>query len=244
MNDKTRLDNNVAEYLAPTPDRVVDQKIMAMVCEFLIDKLEGKQVLEMGVGDQVMTPMLVSRYPAVTTIDGSQQLLDAMRRRLVVESKAWTGVCTLFEEYVPERKFDLVFCTYVLEHVDNVSAVLRHAKLHWLQPGGRIAIVVPHALSLHRRLARVMGMIKCLNDLGKTDARMDHRRCMTCFDLEQEIACAGLHVDDKAGLFCKPLPNKDLCHLTEQQLQGLFTLGRELPIEYAAAIYYLAVKSD
>lgn len=238
MDPKSELDTMKDEYLSPTPDRSVDQKILELISDFVVAKVTGERILELGVGDQVWTPKLVGRFADVTSIDGSAELLAAMQRRLA--GKRWTPIRSLFEEYEPDQPFDTILATYVLEHVDNPSMILGLAHRIWLKDGGRLIVVVPHALSLHRRLAVKMGLASYPGELGDTDRRMGHKRCLTCYEMEKLIVDAGFGVVEKKGMFTKVLPNSMLVQCSDEQLRGMFELGLELPIEYAAAIYFLA----
>ena len=243
MNEsKGDLESISTEYLEPTPDRVVDQRIFELISDFVIPRLDGRRVLELGVGDQVWTPKLISRFEEVTTVDACQNLLDQLSKQL--DSSRWTPVCSFFEDYEPEERFDGMLATYVLEHVDSAVGVLERARTHWLRPGGRIAVVVPHALSLHRRLAVKMGLLAHPAELGETDVRMGHTRCYTCFEMERCLVEAGFSILEKHGMFSKLLPNRLMANFTDQQLKGMFDLGLDLPMEYSAAIYYLAEASS
>jgi len=238
MDVREELDRMTHEYLAPSPDRKVDQTILQFVSDFVISRLEGDRVLELGVGDQVWTPKLVEIFREVVTVDGSRELLAAMERKL--SEKRWTPVCTLFEDYVPERRFDSVIATYVLEHVDDPLRILKLARTRWLHRRGKIAIVVPHALSLHRRLAVKMGLISHPAGLGDTDRRVGHKRCFTCHELASLVVEAGFRIVQEQGMLTKLLPNAQLVGCSEEQLRGMFALGLDMPIDYAAAIFILA----
>jgi 2-polyprenyl-3-methyl-5-hydroxy-6-metoxy-1,4-benzoquinol methylase len=237
-----RLDANNMVYLQPTDDRQIDQLFMKLVCEFCMDYANGENVLEMGAGDQVMTPLLCKKYKSVTTIEGSQTLLENLRDKLS-STQNWRGIHTLFEDYIPQDRYDLVLCTYVLEHVEYPSDVLRLIADKWLTPDGNVVIVVPHALSLHRRLAQQIGLVSHLSELGSTDVALEHFHCFSFVEMEKLIAQSGLRIKKRSGMFCKPLPNIDLSALSQRQLEGLFRLGCELPIEYSAALFYLCGKS-
>ena len=180
----------------------------------------------------------MARFADVTSIDGSAELLASLQRKLT--GKRWAPVVSLFEEYKPDQPFDTVLATYVLEHVDDPLLILGLVRRMWLKEGGRLAVVVPHALSLHRRLAVKMGLTFYPGELGDTDRRMGHKRCLTCYEMEKLIVDAGFEVLEKKGMFTKVLPNSMLVHCTDEQLRGMFELGLELPIEYSAAIYFLA----
>lgn len=224
------------EYLAPTPDRQVDRRFVVHLIDWLLPRLHGHRVLECGVGDQLWTDRLVDRFPEVTSLDGSPELLAVTAARMAGRP-TWSGVCALFEAYSPTRPFDLVLMTYVLEHVADPGLVLRRAH-DWLCPGGEVVITVPHALSLHRRLAVCMGLQALPDELGPADRRVCHRRVFTWFGLEKLIVEAGFSILERRGFITKLLPNSLLVECTDAQLKGMFDLGLELPIEYSSALCY------
>lgn len=239
MSDaKKELDVIASEYTEPTPDRIVDQKFFNFISRYVVSRLTAENVLELGIGDQVWTPLLTEKFTHVTTVDGSEHLLKAMQKKLAANN--WTPVYSLFEEYEPERRYDMVLATYVLEHVDDPLLVLQLARRRWLKEGGRIVVVVPHALSLHRRLAVETGISAYPAQLGDTDRRMGHKHCFSCFDMEALIVDAGFRVIESKGMMIKVLPNRLLTELSNDQLEGLFKLGLTLPIEYSGAIYFQA----
>jgi 2-polyprenyl-3-methyl-5-hydroxy-6-metoxy-1,4-benzoquinol methylase len=238
MTDKGRFDLNQAEYLHPTPDRKVDQKVLDLVSDYVISRLSGDRILELGVGDQVWTPKLLNKCGEVVTVDGSAALLAAMKRK--VPEHRWKPVLSLFEEYEPGSRFDTVVATYIIEHVDDPALIFSLARRKWLKDGGKLVVVVPHALSLHRRLAVKMGLAAYPGELGDTDRRMEHKWCFTYSAMEELIVKAGFKILEEKGMFTKLLPNSMLVQCSDAQLRGMFELGLELPIEYSAAIYFLA----
>lgn len=243
MTDRRKqLDMIRDEYLDPSPDRRVDQTILELVSDFVVCRLTGERILELGVGDQVWTPKLMNAFADVTTVDGSAELLAAMQEKLAGEpaGRRWTPVLSLFEEYQPEQRFDTVLATYVLEHVDSPSLILELARRQWLREGGKLAVVVPNALSLHRRLAVKMGLASHPGELGDTDRRVQHKHCFTCYEMERLVVHAGFRILEKKGMFTKALPNSMLVQCSDEQLRGLFELGLELPVEYSAAICFFA----
>jgi SAM-dependent methyltransferase len=238
MTREPRSLNQIAEdYLSESPEQAVNNKIMAMTADFVIDRLPGQRILEMGVGGQVWTPRLAEHFNEVTTVDTAPRLLQVLREKL--SDRNWTGVEATFETYAPAALFDTVLCSMVLEHVDDPGEIVERAK-SWLKPGGHLAILVPHALSLHRRLAVTMGLAETPGELGPADQRLGHRRCMSFAEVEELLRLAEYQVVERSGLFAKMLPNNLLVKCSDAQLQGMFKLGTELPIEYAAVIYYLA----
>lgn len=228
---------DVETYLNPPADQQVDMFLLSAIAQLVIPRLHGPRVLEMGLGHLAWTPRLVEQFPSVTTIERSEQLIR--RARKVIAPARWNVVQSNFEEYQPTEPFDTVVATYVLEHVDDPSAILRTIR-GWLKPGGEVAIVVPNALSLHRRLAVRMGLIQSATELGSTDHLLEHHHCFTPDRIEKEIVSAGFSVREKQGLLVKSLPNALLTGCTEEQLRGLVHLGLEIPMDLTAALYYRA----
>jgi SAM-dependent methyltransferase len=177
----------------------------------------------------------------VTTLERAAELLQSLCAD--VDQTRWTGVQGEFEAFEASRSFDTVIATYVLEHVPDPDALL--ARIHgWLAPGGKAVIVVPNALSLHRRLARTMGLVDDPARLGDADLRVGHLHAFTAGRIEASIERAGFRVVDRAGLLAKSLPSALLTACSERQLRGLFDLGLDLPMEFAAILYYLVAPNE
>jgi trans-aconitate methyltransferase len=238
-NKADALSRFLPVYFDLTPDRIVDRKSIEFVADFVLSRIHGDRILELGVGDQIWTSKLVERFPDVTTVEGSAELLDALRKSLGPTTN-WHGVLSLFEDFRPDIPYDVVLATYVLEHVDDPAQILQLAHDYWLKPKGRLAIVVPHALSLHRRLAVTMGLQNYPGELGDTDRRAGHKRCLSFCEIEKLLSTQGFKIVEKKGLWTKVLPNAMLTHCSDEQLSGMFRLGLELPIEYSGTLYYLS----
>ncbi|HIK06628.1 MAG TPA: class I SAM-dependent methyltransferase [Trichormus sp. M33_DOE_039] len=242
-NFTTELEQIKAEYLNPNPGRKVDQKIINLVSEFVIPRLSGDRILELGVGDQIWTPKLLEKFASVTSIDASPGLLVSMQEKLAdhPNGKQWSSVCSFFEDYQPDELFDTVLATFVLDLVDNPSLILRLAYQNWLKPGGKLVVVVPHALSLHRRLSVKLGLASYPGEF-EPGRQLRHKHDFTCYEMAKLITEVGFEIIEQKGMFTKALPNSGLVSCSDEQLRGLFELGLDLPIEYSATIYFLAEK--
>lgn len=150
---------------------------------------------------------------------------------------------SLFEEFNPEQTFDTIVASYVLEHVEDPVGVLKQAA-GWLKPQGRILIVVPHADSLHRRLAVCMGLQQTTDTLGATDRQLGHRRVYTIAGMEQDIRQAGFAIVRRQGSLLKPLPQGMMSGFATALLEGFMKLGDDLPMEYASSIAFDCVRAS
>ncbi|WP_281051515.1 class I SAM-dependent methyltransferase [Thauera sp. GDN1] len=127
--------------------------------------------LELGPAEGIMTDLLVSTCSSLTVVDGAQKFLDSIKKK----HPKVEVVNALFEEFVPESKFDNIILGHVLEHVDNPVEILRRAS-NWLSPGGRILAAVPNSRSLHRQAAVLMGLLPFEESLNEADHHHGHRR--------------------------------------------------------------------
>lgn len=237
--EQKMLEENSSLYLAPDPGRVVDQKVSKYMVERMFPQLKGPKVLEMGFGDNYWTGHIIERFGRAYIVDASESLLEKAKE--IYGGKVTTFV-SLFETFESKEKFDTVLATFVLDHVADHMAVLRQART-WLAEDGILIIMVPHALSLHRRLAVCMGMQKEESDLGETDIQLVHRRVFTMERLERDLASLGYKVVEKGGMLSKALPQGMMTGFSDEMLKGLVELGMRLPMEYSAVLVYKCVKA-
>jgi SAM-dependent methyltransferase len=92
---------------------------------------------------------------------------------------------------------------------------------------------VPNALSLHRRLARAMGLIAHEKVPSERNLRLMQPHLFDLADLVAMLASAGFSVRDSGGYFLKPFTHAQMesiaALMTPDILDGLWQLGRELP---------------
>ena len=157
----------------------------------------------------------------------------ALQKRLELSAASFASTATTVGS---ERYF------IALEHVEDPVLVLKIAQ-NWLNAGGKLIAIVPHADSLHRRLAVAMGMLKQTDELGETDRKMGHRRVYNLANFENDIQSAGFDIEARIGLFVKLLPNSMMTGFSDDLLKGLMELGDQLPIEFATSIAFVCSRS-
>jgi 2-polyprenyl-3-methyl-5-hydroxy-6-metoxy-1,4-benzoquinol methylase len=226
------LERIAAEYKHPDPGRQVDRQFIGWTVDRLLHWVRGPAVLELGFGDDQWTQKILERFGHSHVVDAAEGLLEMARTKY---GGRVTTYASLFEQFYPDRRFDTVVASNVLEHVADPVQILTRAS-GWLAPGGHVLIVVPHADSIHRRLAVAMGLHARTDALGPTDRQLGHRRVYTLAALEQDVAAAGLHIRRRRGLLFKPLPQGMLAGLSDAVREGFMKLGDEFPMEYAASI--------
>ncbi len=240
QTETAMLERIAREYQHPDAGRVVDRKFLDWTVERMIPWIVGPDVLELGFGDDQWTSKVLANFGRTHVVDAARNLLDLAQEKYGARLVAYHS---LFEEFTPDKGFDTIVASYVLEHVEGPVQVLRRAG-GWLKPGGHVLIVVPHADSLHRRLAVCMGMQRTTDALGPTDRQMGHRRVYTIARMEQDVREAGLAVVRRQGSLLKPLPQGMMANFSPAMLEGFMKLGDEMPMEYASSIAFDCVRAS
>jgi 2-polyprenyl-3-methyl-5-hydroxy-6-metoxy-1,4-benzoquinol methylase len=209
----------------------IDKKMTAFIYETIRPALRGRKGLELGVGDGTMTRLLKSDFASLTVVDAAADLLENARHELGVET-----VCALFEEFRPSQRFDTILMSHILEHVDDPPSLIAGAK-SWLNPGGRIIVIVPNGRSFHRLAAVKMGLLSHPCELKERDYALGHRRVYKAHELDADLKAGGLRVVERGGVFFKPLTNGQMqASWTDQMIRGFYELGKDFP-DHAAELY-------
>jgi 2-polyprenyl-3-methyl-5-hydroxy-6-metoxy-1,4-benzoquinol methylase len=193
--------------------------------------LRGPRGLELGTGDGIMTRLLSPDFELLTSVDGSQTLLDS-----IPDAPNLSKVCSLFEAYQPTEAFNSVMMIHILEHVADPVDIMRRAA-SWARPDGVVIAGVPNGHSFHRLAAVEMGMLSDPCQLNERDHALGHRRVYTPATFRADLEAAGLEVIELGGVFFKSLTNRQIEEwYTPQMVEGFYLLGKKFP-EHAAEIY-------
>lgn len=198
-------------------------------------------ILELGPAEGIMTEKLVEYIKdhggKLTVVDGSREFCTRLHK------KYWNIniVHSLFEDYSPSERYQIIILGHVLEHVENPVAILKLVK-SWLAKGGIVLSAVPNAFSLHRQAAVLMGLLTHEKELNDTDKHHGHRRVYTIDEFKQDFLNAGFILRKVGGYWIKPVSNKQIDETwTNEMLDAYMVLGEKYP-EIAAEIYVVAEK--
>lgn len=229
--EKSALDQMSDKYFTEKssgPDRLQ----MDFIRDKILSECKGPKVLELGCSNGDWTEKLADKGLDVTVIEGSSLLVKKIKRKLGDRVKI---VHRLFEEYRPPELYHSIIAACVLEHVEDSTDFLRRIS-SWLAPKGCLHIVVPNALSLHRRVEFKIGLLKEPLELSPQEIEAGHRRAYTLKSLRQELQGAGLCAHSIQGIFLKPLSSGQMLNWPRSLLEGYNALSDELA-EYTAFLY-------
>lgn len=187
-------------------------------CRRIIEALAGRKeirLLSLGLGHGLtareLNAGLAGRLARHVVLEGSREMIERFEKQQAPAPALQIIEC-FFEDFRSDEKFDAIEMGFVLEHVEDPALILRKYR-DALAEGGSLFIGVPNALSLHRKLGHLAGLLADPYKLSEMDLKYGHRRY---FDLESLQACvkgAGFKVRSAQGLLMKPF--------TEAQMQSL-----------------------
>ena len=214
------------------PDIHIENSCQQYFIEWLLKRIaKHEKVLELGYGDGLVTAALYQHGCDLTVIEGAKSLVDVA----LAKHSDLNCVDTLFEDYRPVQKFDVIIASHVLEHVDNPQEILA-LMTSWLSSHGKIIIVVPNRNSIHRQLAVTMGLQPELDTLSSRDILVGHQRVYSFDTLRQDIEAANLVASEETGFFLKVLPNSMMLSYQVALINALNHISPQIPKELLANI--------
>jgi trans-aconitate methyltransferase len=225
------LDGMANKYFTPKALRP-DRKQMDFIMDTVLSCCKGPKILELGYGSGHWTKRLVDSGFDVTIIEGSNVLAEHCLSRFGDSVKI---ARSLFEEFVPKECYNTIIASCVLEHVKDYKHMLKLLK-SWLHEKGDLHIVIPNALSLHRRIGLKMGLLKDPMELSPQELEVGHYHSFTPDTFKAELKKSGLKINFMKGIFLKPLSSSQMMDWPEELLEAYNKLSDDLP-EYTAFLY-------
>lgn len=213
-----------------------------MMRSFLPFLVSGR-ALELGCYMGAFTQMLVEHFPAVTVVEGSDELINHAKRRV---GGGVDFIHSTFESVELEGTFNSVFLMHTLEHLDDPIAVLSRVN-SWLASNGRLFLVVPNANAPSRQIAVKMGLLPHNTAVMESEKLHGHRRTYSLDTLEHDALAAGLRVIHRGGIFFKALSGSqyddalDADVISMDYLEGCYRLGMVYP-DLCASIFLVCEK--
>lgn len=151
----------------------------------------------------------------------------------------------LLEDFVRETKgndFDIVICSSLLHEVENPQMLLRDIRRLCGQ-NTVVHINVPNAFSLHRLLAREMGLIEDVHQMSGYNVALQQHTVFDMDTLKALVDKENYQVIDSGSCFLKPFTHKQMQEcmdagiLNEDILDALDGLCSLRLKEYGSEIY-------
>jgi SAM-dependent methyltransferase len=207
--------------------------------------LRNGNAMELGSFKGDFTKRLVPFFSDLTCVEASGVAISNAKQRF---AENINFIESTFELLDLPRKFDNIFLTHVLEHLDDPVSILRRINNEWLSDTGRLFLVCPNANAPSRQIAVKMKLISHNSAITPSEQLHGHRRTYSLDTLEHDAKSAGLRVVFRSGIFFKALANFQWDQLLEtniisnEYLDGCYALGQIYP-DLCASIFLLCEKT-
>lgn len=197
-------------------------------------------VLELGCADGLMTKEILGISKKLDVVEGSASYIRNAKKRLGKKVKDVRFYHSLFKDYEPDTKYDMIILSSILHELDDPILVLKKVRT-WLKKGGVIYVNVPNAISLHRRIGRLMGVLKNEYAFTVRDTQFLHQRLYDQKSLRATVKKAGFSIIEEGGFFLKALSNSQMMNWDQKLLDAFNAVGKELDPSLCAEIYIFAM---
>lgn len=198
----------------------------------------GRDVLELGSDGAATSSILVRWSEKLTIVDRADKFSHLIQKDPLL--KQITFIQSLWQDYKPKSLFSDIFLTDSLEHVENPVELLKIIK-NWLAEDGKLHIIVPNALSIHRMLGVEMGYLTSPYELNENDIGSGHVKVYDSTTLKKEVRSAGLNIITCEGIQLKPNTDTQLLNLGDKFSDALNNLSY-LFNDHCAEIYICCSK--
>lgn len=107
--------------------------------DWIVERIVGGTVLEIGCADGTVTAMLAPRADHVIALDVCEAAVDRLCQRNLPNAEGHVG---LIEDFEPSTLFDWIVASEVLEHLRRPEDVIARC-IAWLRPGGSLLLSSP-----------------------------------------------------------------------------------------------------
>lgn len=198
-------------------------------------------VLEAGCFKGRFTVRLENLFEDISCIEASEEAIIAAKKCVKKNIKFYHS---RFEDVTLPGRYDNIFLTHVLEHLEDPVALLKKINKEWLSDEGRLFIACPNANAPSRQIAVKMGLISHNAAITEAEFAHGHRITYSLDTLERDIKMAGLKIIHRSGIFFKTMANFQWDRLmqtdiiSKEYLDGCYELGQQYP-DLCSSIYFI-----
>lgn len=131
----------VLDYLKPT--RVNSYQQVVELCAAHGIDLNGKTVLDVGTSSGYLLRLIEEQFEDVE-LHGTDYYEECVRLSRALVPSAQLSQASIDELKAGDSRFDVIFCTEVLEHILDTETQIP-ALLSMVNPGGALVLTVPNA---------------------------------------------------------------------------------------------------
>lgn len=133
--------DQVAANWDDKPQRTKLAKAIAECIKSSVPLLKNMEVMDFGCGTGLVTMELANQVKSVSAFDNSKGMLDVLKHKMKTSgvTNIYPHLIDLHGDICEDKKYDLIFSSMVLHHIEDYEAVL-NCFYHLLESNGMIAI--------------------------------------------------------------------------------------------------------
>ncbi len=213
-----------------------------MVIEEIRRFIKPGRMLELGYINNIWTNALLAAGGCVDILEAASNHVEKAREDFSGNPQV-SVFQTLFEDYIPQEKYDTMLMSGVIKHIPDDIGFLRKARA-WLKPDGVVIACTQNSRSFHRRLGTYMGLELAPDAHNKRDREVFNIHQYDRYKWRALFLEAGYEVVKVEGVFLKILSTEQMMYLGEKYdvlkiMEGLRQLTQELQ-DYAWYLFLIA----
>jgi len=194
----------------------------------------GENVLELGSAEHHLTTKVFCKWSKKLTVVDKIDTFNEKFENTTIIIDDW------FNFNTDEKYTDIIFI-HGLEHIENGVELLSKLK-NFLDENGRIHIIVPNALSIHRIIGAEMNILVSPYSFTNADKLAEHKKVYDVFKLKRDLKLAKLYPFHIEGIQLKPMTDEVIYkYFSREYVEALHSISF-LFNEYCSEIYILAYK--
>ena len=147
----------------------------------------------------------------------------------------------MWEDFEAEHAYSDIVLFNALEHVGDPVGLL-HNVTRWLADSGRVHVVVPNGLSLHRLVGVELGLQPDPLFVTEGDQAQGHVRNYTLDTLLADVRAGGLQPRHVQPVFLKVLANRQMLDWDWPRIVAMHQVAQRFP-EHGAELYVVGERA-
>lgn len=239
-NDMRDIDDYTENYNVPNFE---DYQIIYRRKKVLeiVHKYAPKKILEIGCGMEPLFQYIDEDYKSYYIVEPSSIFYDNAVR--LAQGKNVVCIHDFFptEKGLQDAEFDFILCSGLLHELEQPEKLLE-GIFKISNENTLVHINVPNAKSIHRLIAKGMGLITNEYELSDRNLLYQQHNVYDLKSLKASMEHAGLEVVECGSYFIKPFSHGQMYGLVKEKiinedvLDGLYNIVQYMP-EYGSEIF-------